>query len=192
VLLAVKVTVLLVLVLAGLKAALTPAGSPEALRLTEPVKPPAFTTVIVTAALALTGSVRLALDAERVKLPTVTPIVVLPDFDPELPFTLILYCPGAAVVEAARVNMLVVLVESGLKLAVMPLGKSDAERVTGFPEPSWLATVMMLVAVDPRESARLSEDGMRLRFDADESCIPDEHPIKDAKVAEARQSTAAA
>ena len=64
VLLAVRVSVLVDVVLAGLKLAVTPAGSPEAERLTLPLKPLLGVTVIVLPPLPPCVMVTLAGDVE--------------------------------------------------------------------------------------------------------------------------------
>jgi len=67
VLLAVSVSVLEVVVVAGLNVAVTPAGSPEAERLTLPVKPFIGVTVIVLLPLLPWVTVKLAGDADKPK-----------------------------------------------------------------------------------------------------------------------------
>jgi hypothetical protein len=57
--------------------------------------------------------------------------------------------PVAAVVLAVRVKELVVVAEVGLKDAVTPLGKPDADKVTLPAKPFWGATVMVLEPLDP-------------------------------------------
>ena len=66
VLLAVSVRVLVLVVVAGLNEAVTPAGRPEAARLTLPVNPFSGSTVMVLVALAPWFSVTLAGDADSV------------------------------------------------------------------------------------------------------------------------------
>jgi len=128
----VKVTVLVVLVLVGLNVAVMPAGNPDTARSTVLAKPFAPITVIVLLAMVLAASVRLVADAERLKLDAVTftLIVVLPELIPELPLTFTLYCPCAAVELALRISKLEVLVVAGLKAAVTPVGRSEADRLT--------------------------------------------------------------
>ena len=68
-LLAVSDRTLVVVVLVGLKDAVTPLGSPEAAKLTLPVKPPAGVTVMVLVPAAPPGVIDILLGAaERVKL----------------------------------------------------------------------------------------------------------------------------
>ena len=64
--LAVRVRVLVAVVLAGLKAAVTPLGKPEAVKLTLPLKPPWGATVIVAVPLVPCLRERLAGAAVRV------------------------------------------------------------------------------------------------------------------------------
>jgi len=63
--LAVSVRVLVVVVLVGLNDAVTPLGSPEAARLTLPVKPPEGVTVIVLVLFPPCATLTLLGDAER-------------------------------------------------------------------------------------------------------------------------------
>ena len=66
------------------------------------------------------------------------------------PFSDILgVCAAAAVALAVSVNELVVVAEAGLKDAVTPLGKPDAEKLTLPLKPFWGATVIVLDPFDP-------------------------------------------
>jgi len=76
VLLAVSVSVLVVVAEAGLNAAVTPAGRPEAARLTPPVKPFCGVTVTVLVPLLPCMKVRLLGDADRPKLGTAAAFTV--------------------------------------------------------------------------------------------------------------------
>ena len=68
-LLAVNVRVLVVVVLLGLREAVTPVGRPDKARLIVPLKPPCRATVMVLVPVEPCGTVRLLGDAEIVKLP---------------------------------------------------------------------------------------------------------------------------
>jgi len=57
--------------------------------------------------------------------------------------------PVAAVALAVSVKELVVVAEAGLKAAVTPLGKPDADKLTLPVKPFWGATVMVLEPFDP-------------------------------------------
>jgi hypothetical protein len=91
VLLALKVRELVLLVLAGLNAAVTPVGSAVAVRPTMPVKPFRPLTLIVLLPLVARGTVRLVAEAERLKLGAtmVSAIVVALLRLPETPVTVI-------------------------------------------------------------------------------------------------------
>ena len=57
--------------------------------------------------------------------------------------------PVVAVLLAVRVRELVVVAEAGLKEAVTPLGRPDADKVTLPLNPFRGATVMALEPLDP-------------------------------------------
>ncbi|MFY9845653.1 MAG: hypothetical protein WA718_12815 [Terriglobales bacterium] len=63
--------------------------------------------------------------------------------------------PKAAVALAVRVNVLLVVVELGLKEAVTPLGKPVAESVTLLLNPFRGLTVMVLLFEVPRTTVTL-------------------------------------
>jgi hypothetical protein len=68
----VNVTVLVLVVLAGLKTAVTPLGNPLTAKLTLPLKPFCPLTLIVLVPLPPWRTVRLAADVERLKLGATT------------------------------------------------------------------------------------------------------------------------
>ena len=170
--LAVKVNELVDLVAAGLNAAVTPLGSPDAVRFTLPLNPFWSFTLILLVALAPARRARLPDDDERLKFAgavtvaavTVSMTVVLPERAPELPVTVTLYFPGATALFAAKVNELVEEVVVGLNTAVIPLGSPDAVRFTLPLNPFWSFTLMVLVALAPATRARLPDDDERLKF----------------------------
>ena len=57
--------------------------------------------------------------------------------------------PVAAVPLAVIVKELVVVAEAGLNVAVTPLGKPDADKLTIPVKPFWGPTVMLLEPLDP-------------------------------------------
>jgi hypothetical protein len=65
--------------------------------------------------------------------------------------------PVAAVGEAVNLSVLVLVVDPGLKLAVTPEGKPLARSETDPVNPPLRATVMVLLAVEPR--LIVSEEG---------------------------------
>lgn len=68
---------------------------------------------------------------------------------PDVPVTLNAVVPIAAVLSAKRVSMLFVVVPGGLKEAVTPGGKPEAERTTLPAKPFFPTTVIVLVVVPP-------------------------------------------
>ena len=91
VLLALKARELVLVVLAGVKTAVTPLGNPVAERATVPLKPFLALTIIVLLPLPARGTVRVAAEAERLKLGTTTvnPIVAVLLKVPEIPVIVI-------------------------------------------------------------------------------------------------------
>jgi hypothetical protein len=131
---AVRVNVLLVPVVeAWLKLAVTPLGNPLALKATLSVMPAR----LIVIALVTLGPprliVRLAGFAESVKLgaATVRANVVERVSPPPAPLMVTLAVTIAAVLEAVRVSVLLPpVVEAGLKLAVTPLGNAPTLKAT--------------------------------------------------------------
>ena len=82
-----KVTLLVLVVASGLKAAVTPLGNPDTLRFTLPLKPFCPATLMVLLPLPVRATVRLLGEEERLKLGTntVSPTVVVPLRLPEAP-----------------------------------------------------------------------------------------------------------
>ena len=74
--------------------------------------------------------------------------------DPEVPVMVTVTVPVAAVALAVNVSVLVVLVGLGLKPAVTPLGRPEAERVTLPLKPPDGVTVIVLVPWLPCVTAR--------------------------------------
>src|SRR5215831_8665633 len=131
--LALNVTVLVLLVLAGLNDAVTPPGSPEADKLTLPLKPFFGVTVIVLAPLAARRTFTLLGDADSVNVPTLFTIsetVVELVKRPAVPVMVTLVVPTRAPVLAVSVKALVFPVLVGLKDAVTPLGRPEADKLT--------------------------------------------------------------
>jgi hypothetical protein len=100
--------------------------------------------------------------AERVKLAgaaTVIAIAVLLVAVPAVPVTLIVEVPGAAIPEAAIVSVVVCVVATGLNVAVTPVGRPVAEKVTVPLNPACGVTVMVLAPLPPSETVRLAGNG---------------------------------
>ena len=126
-----KVSELVVLVLEALKAAVTPAGTPEAFKLTVPLKPFRSTTPMVLLALPPARRVRARGEDERPKpgAGTVSTMLAGLTSAPEVPVTVTGYDPGVAVASMVKVSE-VVLELTVLKAAVTPLGNADNDRLT--------------------------------------------------------------
>jgi hypothetical protein len=149
---AVKVRVLVLVVEAGLKAAVTPAGNPLALSATAPVNPPDGVTVIVLVPVA--PRVTAALVPAKVKLGvwtavTVKAMVAVCVSVPLTPVTVIVAAPSVAVLDAVKVRVLVPVVEAGLKAAVTPAGNPLAVKATAPVNPPEGVTVRTLELVAP-------------------------------------------
>jgi hypothetical protein len=147
---AVKVRVLVPVVDAGLKLAVTPAGKPLAARATVPVKQLLDATVIVLLPVAPWATVRLAGLADSEKsgcwaAVTVSAIVVVWVRFPLVPVTVTLAVPTTAELEAVKVTVLLPVVDAGLKLAVTPAGKPLALRATLPVNPPNGATLTVLL-----------------------------------------------
>jgi len=148
--LAVRVRVLVEVAGFGLKAAVTPDGSPEAASVTLPENPLTGSMVIVLVPLLLWRTVREFGKAERVKpwVTTVRLIVVVLVNVPDVPVICTVTVPGAATALAVRVIVLVEEAGFGLKVAVTPLGSPEAERVT-LPVKPLRGTIVIMVAAEP-------------------------------------------
>ena len=153
VLLAVKVSVLVPVVLVGLKLAVTPEGRPDADSATLLLKPFCAFTVMVLVPLLPCVIVKLAGEAESEKLGaglTVKLTVVVWLKLPDVPVMVtVVGPPVVAVLLAVKVNVLEPVVLVGLKLAVTPDGKPEADKATLPLKPLVGFTVMVLVPLLP-------------------------------------------
>ena len=68
---------------------------------------------------------------------TVRGKLVLSAKEPDVPVTVIMYCPRLAVLLAISVSVLLPVVGFGLKDAVTPLGRPDTARFTLPVNPYW-------------------------------------------------------
>lgn len=120
------------LVTAGLKAAVTPAGHPAAARETLLLDPLLPATWMAPAALEPTRSVSTLADAVRLKLGSGmrSTIVAALVSAPEVPVTLTEYVPGTADVPGLSVNALLHSLLAELKVAVTPLGTPETAKFT--------------------------------------------------------------
>ena len=149
---AVSFSVLVELMLAGLNVAVTPAGSPLIVWFAVPLKPFRGVKDIAVLADAPCVTLTLAGEAPKVKLGaafTVRLMVTEVDDAPEVPSTLNVLVPTAALDATANVATLVVAVVAGLNEAVTPAGRPVAVSVTLPVKPVLALTVMVLVALAP-------------------------------------------
>jgi hypothetical protein len=157
-------------VLAGLKEGVTPAGNTEETdKLTLPVKPFSGETEMVLPPLAPWTIDKVFGEAEREKLGTAAAVtaretVVVFVRVPEVPVIMTVAVPVAAVLLAVRVTMLefaglVMLV--GLKDAVTPMGKPEADKLTLPVKAFTEATEIVLVPLAPCAIDKLDGDEER-------------------------------
>jgi hypothetical protein len=146
----------------GPKAAVTPAGRPEAIRTTDPLKPFKAPMAMLLAPVAPAFTLTLAGVAPIVKLggaATVILILVSVAAVPEAPITVTLAAPSAAFAAAVNVNVVVCVVEAGLNAAVTPVGRPVTENATVPLNPLCAATVSVLDALLPWTKLRLAGEG---------------------------------
>jgi hypothetical protein len=82
---------------------------------------------------------------------------------PEPPVIVTFAVPTVAALLAESVRVLVPLVLVGLKVAVTPLGKPDADKPTVPEKPPWGVTVIVLVPLAPCMKVRLLGDALRAK-----------------------------
>ena len=147
VLAAVKVTVLLVLVLAGLNAAVMPAGSPETAMLTVPLNPFASTTLMVLSALAPAAIVNVPAEEDRLKLDAGTSKVTGTELVrlPEVPVIVTVYVPAVTLPLDANVSALESDVFGAANDALTPAGSPETDRDTALEKPPAPTTEILLV-----------------------------------------------
>jgi hypothetical protein len=168
-LVAVRVSVLLLVAEAGLNDAVTPLGRPEAARLTLPVKPFNLPTVTVLELPNPCASVRLAGEAVRLKSGggvTVSASVAVWLRLPDVPVIVTVAAPVAALLLAVSVNVLLLVAEAGLNDAVTPLGRPEVARAALPVKPFNAATDTMLVPLFPCVIIKLPGDVDREKFGA--------------------------
>jgi hypothetical protein len=143
---------------AGVSAAVTPAGSPEAASATLPVKPPTAATLILVVAEEPAARVKAGEAAARVK----PAAAVKPRFSGVAPVTLPLEpvtakAPDDAAAEAAAVSFNVAVppmaTVAGEKAAVTPTGRPETPSVTVPVKAPFAVTFTDVVADAPAASA---------------------------------------
>lgn len=154
---------------AGLKEAVTPVGKPNAANVTLPANGLTSVTVIVSVPLAPGATVRLVGEAERLKPPrpvTVSEMEVVALRVPEVPVIVIGYVPATVVDATANVKTLVVVVGLVPNVAVTPVGRPDAARVTLPVNVPVSCTVMVSVPLAPSATDSAVADGVSVKPDA--------------------------
>jgi hypothetical protein len=136
------------------KVAVTPEGKPDALSVVAESKPPVLATVMVLVPLLPWVTVTdvgeaLTLKAGVVVELTVSETVVVAVRLPEVPVIVTVADPVVAVLLAVNVTVLVLVVGFVPNVAVTPLGKPDAARVTLPVNPPTSVTVIVLLPVLP-------------------------------------------
>jgi hypothetical protein len=105
-------------------------------------------------------------------------MVAVCDKAPEEPVVVTVALPSVAVLLAVSVNVLVPVVAGGLKDALTPLGKPDAERLTSPVNPFCPITVIVLVAVPPWPMPGLVGDAVMVKLGAGVLPLPPPHPTR--------------
>ena len=160
-----SVSVLLLLVGFVLNDAVTPLGSPDADKVTLPLKPFCGVTVIVLVPLAPRAMLKLFGNAESVKFGaafTVSAMVVLCVKLPDVPVMVTVTVPVVAVALAVSVNVLVAVAGFALNDAVTPLGRPDADKLTLPLKPFCGLTEIVLIPLVPCVIVKLLGDAERL------------------------------
>ena len=105
------------------------------------------------------GAAVMVVSGGVVSLPvTVRAIVVVLVKVSDVPVTVTVPCPVVAVLLAVSVNVLVVVAGFGLKDAVTPLGRPDADKLTLPLKPFRGVTVIVLVPPPPCAMVKLLGD----------------------------------
>ena len=137
---------------AASNAALTPAGSPDALNDTVPLKPLSFAMDTAADPLAPRTTVRLrgATDIPKSGAgSTATGISSIAERLPEAPLTVTIAVAGTATDEAVSVSVLAVVALDGLNDAVTPPGKPAAVKATAPLNPPEPVTPMGIETAPP-------------------------------------------
>ena len=150
-------------------AAVTPLGKPDAASVVAELNPPVLVMVIVLVPLVPCVTVTEVGDAAMVKLGvavefTVNASVVLAVRLPEVPVMVTVADPVVAVLLAVSVSTLVPVVGFVPNVAVTPLGRPEAARVTLPLNPFTSLTVMVLVPLPPCVMVRLLGESDKVKL----------------------------
>jgi hypothetical protein len=160
-LVAVSVSVLVAVVLAGLNAAVTPVGKPVAVKATAALKPACGPTVMVAIPVPPAATFTLRTEEESLKLgaaATVRAMVACAERGPDVPVTVKVDKPTT--VEAAAVSFKVVPVNT----AVTPVGNPATARVAIPVKPFRGVTVMVFVPDAPCITLTLAGAAARVKL----------------------------
>jgi hypothetical protein len=151
-----------------LNEAVTPAGRPDAVRVTLPVKPLFGVTVTILVALApfvtltAAGAAEIENNAGGTMVKAMAAVAVrLPD----VPVTVTAAAPAVALALARKVKELVVAVTAGLNDADTPLGSPVTTRFTVPLKPRAEMTAILELAAPP--CARFTAAGVAVRLKLD-------------------------
>ena len=166
---AVSVKLLAAVVGLVLNDGVTPLGSPEADKLTLPLKLFCGVTEMVLVPLAPCMTLRVLGEAERAKFGTRTAVtvrlmVVVFVKLPEIPVMVTVTVPVVAVPVAVSVNVLEAVAGLALNNGVTPLGSPEADKLTPLLKPFCGVTEMVLVPLAPCIIVKLLGDADRVKF----------------------------
>jgi len=153
--------------------AVTPLGNPLALSVVAELNPPVLVTVIVLVPLLPCVTVTEVGEALTLKFGvvvefTVSETVVVAVRVPDVPVMVTVAVPVVAVLLAVRVSVLVEVVGFVPNVAVTPLGRPEAERVTLPENPPTSVTVIVLVPLLPCVMVTLLGDAESVKLGVDD------------------------
>lgn len=163
----------MVLVVAGEKAAVTPAGRLEAARVTGALKFRELRTLIGALALPPSMTFRVLTEEDSVKLGvgTVTVMLVEAVRVPEVPVIVIVCGPDVAVAAAVNETVLAEVLLVGLKLAVMPEGRPATVNATAPVKPfAGITLILELDAMPPIGVDKVAEADDNVKLGANTVC----------------------
>lgn len=135
------------------QAAVTPVGSPEAAKVTEPLNGLTSATLIAVMLLEPVAIDSVAAEGVSVKLPaaeeavTVSAMVVDAVSVPEVPVIVMLLVAAAAALDTVNISPLVPVVGLASSAAVTPVGSPETARVTAPVNPLTSSTLMVSLPV---------------------------------------------
>ena len=176
-----KVSVLVPVAGFGLNIAITPGGGFSTNKKTGLLNPPSGVILIVVVVVAPSSTVRLLGKAESRKSGcdgggagafTVRLMLVVLVKLPDVPVTVILPVPTVAVLLAASVKVLEPVAGFGLKEAITPLGKPEADRETLPLKPFAGVMVIVLLPFDPWVTFRLLGEAESVKLGCGGGAVP--------------------